>query len=205
MRAILSVSDKSGLLDFCRGLSGRGVELVSTGGTAKALSEAGLSVKNVADVTGFPEMMDGRVKTLHPKIHGGILARRDVPEHLAALERHGIPPIDLVVVALYPFEHTAARPGVTAAEVIEQIDVGGPTMIRAAAKNHAAVAVVTDPSQYGAVLDELKRTGGAISDVTRERLAQEAFRRTAQYDAAIAAWLRTAQAPTAAREPDQFP
>src|SRR5436305_12938636 len=154
-RALLSVSDKSGLLDLSRGLVARGFELVSTGGTAKALADAGLPVTNVSDVTGFPEMMDGRLKTLHPKIHGGILARPAAPEHLAALERHGIPPIDLVVVALYPFEQTVAKPGVTAAEAIEQIDVGGPTMIRAAAKNHAAVAVVTAPSQYGAVLDEL--------------------------------------------------
>jgi phosphoribosylaminoimidazolecarboxamide formyltransferase/IMP cyclohydrolase len=204
-RALVSVHDKTGVVELATGLAGFGVEILSTGGTAKLLRESGVPVRDVADVTGFPEMMDGRVKTLHPKIHGGILARRDVPEHLAALERHGIPPIDLVVVALYPFEQTVAWPGVTAAEVIEQIDVGGPTMIRAAAKNHAAVAVVTDPSQYGAVLDELKRTGGAISDATRERLAQEAFRRTAQYDAAIAAWLRTAQAPTPAREPDEFP
>src|SRR5207249_11609005 len=154
-RALISVTDKTGIVDFARQLSGLGVELISTGGTAKALRESGLAVRDVAEVTGFPEMMDGRVKTLHPKIHGGILARRDVPEHLAALDRHGIPPIDLVVVALYPFEQTVARPGVTAAEAIEQIDVGGPTMIRAAAKNHAAVAVVTAPSQYGAVLDEL--------------------------------------------------
>ena len=204
-RALISVHDKTGIVELAQALAALGVEILSTGGTAKLLRESGVPVRDVADVTGFPEMLDGRVKTLHPKIHGGILARRDVPEHLAALERHGIAPIDLVVVALYPFEQTVARPGVTPAEVIEQIDVGGPTMIRAAAKNHGAVAVVTDPSQYGPVLDELKRTGGAISDATRERLAQEAFRRTAQYDAAIAAWLRTAQAPTAAKEPDQFP
>ncbi|MBI1734891.1 MAG: bifunctional phosphoribosylaminoimidazolecarboxamide formyltransferase/IMP cyclohydrolase [Candidatus Rokubacteria bacterium] len=187
-RALVSVHDKTGVVDFCRGLAGLGVELVSTGGTAKLLRDRGLPVREVAEVTGFPEMLDGRVKTLHPKIHGGILARRDVPAHVEALARHDIPPIDLVVVALYPFEATVARAGVTLAEAIEQIDVGGPTMIRAAAKNHASVAVVTDPSQYGAVLDELTRTRG-LGDATRARLAREAFARTAQYDAAIARYL----------------
>ncbi len=204
-RALVSVHDKTGVVELCRTLAGLGVEILSTGGTAKLLRESGVPVRDVADVTGFPEMMDGRVKTLHPKIHGGILARRDVPEHLAALDRHGIPPIDLVVVALYPFEQTVARPGVTLAEAIEQIDVGGPTMIRAAAKNHASVAVVTDPSQYAALLDELKGLGGTLSPETRSRLAQEAFRRTAQYDAAIAAWLRTAEGAQAAKSPDEFP
>ena len=204
-RALVSVHDKTGVVELARALAGFGVEILSTGGTAKLLREAGLAVRDVAEVTGFPEMMDGRVKTLHPKIHGGILARRDVPEHLAALDRHGIPPIDLVVVALYPFEQTVARSGVTAAEAIEQIDVGGPTMIRAAAKNQASVAVVTDPSQYGAVLDELKKRDGALSDATRQRLAQEAFRRTAQYDAAIAAWLRSAQPAQAPKAPEEFP
>ena len=188
-RALVSVHDKTGVVELAKGLAGLGIEIVSTGGTASLLRASGIAVRDVSDVTGFPEMMDGRVKTLHPKIHGGILARRDAPEHLAALERHGIPPIDLVVVALYPFEQTVAKPGVTAAEAIEQIDVGGPTMIRAAAKNHAAVAVVTAPSQYGAVLDELARTGGALSGATRDRLAREAFARTAEYDAAIARWL----------------
>jgi phosphoribosylaminoimidazolecarboxamide formyltransferase / IMP cyclohydrolase len=184
-RALISVHDKTGVVDLAKALSGFGVEIVSTGGTATLLRDSGVAVRDVADVTGFPEMMDGRVKTLHPKIHGGILARRDVPEHLAALDRHAIPPIDLVVVALYPFEATIARAGVTRAEAIEQIDVGGPTMIRAAAKNHASVAVVTDASQYVAVLAELKATGGALSDATRARLAHEAFERTARYDAAI--------------------
>jgi len=197
-RALVSVHDKTGILDLARGLAGLGVEILSTGGTARLLRESGVSVRDVADVTGFPEMLDGRVKTLHPKIHGGILARRDAPAHLEALDKHGIPPIDLVVVALYPFEATVARPGVTLPEAIEQIDVGGPAMIRAAAKNHASVAVVTDPSQYGAVLDELRAGGGALSGATRYRLAQDAFRRTAQYDAAIAAYLRSPQAaPTA--------
>ncbi len=203
-RALVSVHDKTGVVDFARALAGLGVEILSTGGTAKLLREAGVRVSDVSDVTGFPEMLDGRVKTLHPKIHGGILARRDVPAHLDALAKHGILPIDLVVVALYPFETTVAKPGVTLAEAIEQIDVGGPTMIRAAAKNHASVAVVTEPSQYALVLEELRTQGGALSDATRSRLAQEAFRRTAQYDAAIAAYLRapgaTGSAPAAAEE-----
>jgi phosphoribosylaminoimidazolecarboxamide formyltransferase / IMP cyclohydrolase len=187
-RALVSVHDKTGLADLGRALADLGIEIVSTGGTARLLRESGVAVREVSDVTGFPEMMDGRVKTLHPKIHGGILARRDLPEHVAALEQHGIPPIDLVVSSLYPFEATVARPGVTRAEAIEQIDVGGPAMIRAAAKNHTSVAVVTDPGQYAAVLDELRATG-ALGDETRARLALEAFRRTAAYDAAIARYL----------------
>jgi len=147
-------------------------------------------------VTGFPEMLDGRVKTLHPKIHGGILARRDKPEHLAQLKAQGIEPIDLVVISLYPFEQTVAKPGTTLAEAIEQIDIGGPTLIRAAAKNWEWVAVLVDASQYGEVLDELKRSDCKLSDETRYRLAREAFRRTAQYDAAIAAYLRSPEAAT---------
>jgi phosphoribosylaminoimidazolecarboxamide formyltransferase/IMP cyclohydrolase len=205
-RALISVHDKTGIVEFAKALAALQVEIVSTGGTAKLLRESGVSVRDVSDVTGFPEMMDGRVKTLHPYIHGGILARRDVPEHVAALERHAIPPIDLVVVALYPFEATVARPGVTMADAIEQIDVGGPTMIRAAAKNSASVAVVTDPSQYRGVIDELRAGGGTLRADTRARLAQEAFRRTAQYDAAIAAWLRSPGATSAPeRAPDEFP
>ncbi|HEY3068630.1 MAG TPA: bifunctional phosphoribosylaminoimidazolecarboxamide formyltransferase/IMP cyclohydrolase [Methylomirabilota bacterium] len=188
-RALISVHDKTGVVEFARALAGLDVEIVSTGGTAKLLRESGVPVRDVADVTGFPEMLDGRVKTLHPAVHGGILARRDVPAHMAALEKHGIGGIDLVAVALYPFEATVARPGVTRAEAIEQIDVGGPTMIRAAAKNADAVAVVTDPSQYAAVVAELRANGGALSASTRARLAQEAFRRTARYDAAIARYL----------------
>jgi phosphoribosylaminoimidazolecarboxamide formyltransferase/IMP cyclohydrolase len=188
-RALVSVHDKTGIVEFARALAALGVEIVSTGGTAKLIRDAGVRVIDVSEATGFPEMLDGRVKTLHPKIHGGILARRDVPEHLAALEKHGIAPIDLVVSSLYPFERTVARPGVTRDEAIEQIDVGGPTMIRAAAKNHASVAVVTAPSQYAAVLDELHASGGSLSDATRFRLAQDAFRRTAEYDAAIATYL----------------
>jgi phosphoribosylaminoimidazolecarboxamide formyltransferase/IMP cyclohydrolase len=191
-RALMSVHDKTGIVEFAQALAGLGVEILSTGGTAKLLRESGVRVIDVSEATGFPEMLDGRVKTLHPKIHGGILARRDVPEHLAALDKHGITPIDLVVVALYPFEETVARPGVTRAEAIEQIDVGGPTMIRAAAKNHSSVAVVTAHAQYAAVLDELRAHGGALSDATRFGLAQDAFRRTAQYDAAIASYLSAA-------------
>ncbi len=188
-RALVSVHDKTGVLDLAQAFAALGIEIVSTGGTAKLLREAGVPVREVAEITGFPEMLDGRVKTLHPKIHGGILARREVPEHVAALEEHGIPPIDLVVVSLYPFEATVARPGVTLPEAIEQIDIGGPTMIRAAAKNHGSVAVVTDAAQYGPVLAELRASGGSLGDETRFRLAAEAFRRTSEYDTAIAAWL----------------
>jgi phosphoribosylaminoimidazolecarboxamide formyltransferase / IMP cyclohydrolase len=187
-RALLSVHDKTGVADFARGLVALGVEILSTGGTANLLRESGLPVRDVAEVTGFPEMLDGRVKTLHPRIHGGILARRDRPEHLETLAQHGIPPIDLVVISLYPFETTIARPDVTLSEAIEQIDIGGPAMIRAAAKNHAAVAVVTDRSQYAPVVDELKATR-ALSAETRAGLAREAFRRTAEYDATIARYL----------------
>ena len=189
-RALVSVHDKTGVVEFARGLVALGAEILSTGGTAKLLRESGVRVVDVAEVTGFPEMLDGRVKTLHPGVHGGILARRELPEHLAALERHGIRPIDLVAVTLYPFEQTVARPGVSLEDAIENIDIGGPSMIRGAAKNHAHVAVITDPGQYGPVLEELRRGDGALSDATRYRLAFEAFRRTAQYDAAIAAYLR---------------
>jgi phosphoribosylaminoimidazolecarboxamide formyltransferase/IMP cyclohydrolase len=202
-RALLSVHDKTGVVEFARGLAALGVELVSTGGTARLLREAGLAVRDVADVTGFPEMLDGRVKTLHPRVHGGILARRERPEHVAALGTHGIPAIDLVAVTLYPFEATVARPDAPLEEAIEQIDVGGPSMIRGAAKNHAHVAVVTDPGQYAAVLDELGRGGGALSAATRFRLAAAAFRRTAAYDAAIARYLAAAGPDVAA--PAGFP
>jgi phosphoribosylaminoimidazolecarboxamide formyltransferase / IMP cyclohydrolase len=188
-RALISVHDKTGIVAFAQALGAFGIEILSTGGTAKLLREAGVAVRDVSDVTGFPEMLDGRVKTLHPKIHGGILARRDVPAHLAALEKHGIGPIDLVVVALYPFEQTVARPDVTREEAIENIDIGGPAMIRSAAKNHGSVGVVTAPSQYQLVLDELRVRRGSLGEATRFRLAQEAFRRTAEYDTAIAAYL----------------
>src|SRR5262245_48524290 len=193
-RALISVHDKAGVVELAEALAALGAEILSTGGTARLLREAGISVRDVSEVTGFPEMLDGRVKTLHPAVHGGILARRDAPEHMAALERHGIGPIDLVVVSLYPFEGTVARSGVTRDEAIEQIDIGGVALIRAAAKNHSAVAVVTDPSQYPSVLAEL-RDAGCLSDATRARLAQEAFRRTADYDAAIARYLNRGPAP----------
>jgi phosphoribosylaminoimidazolecarboxamide formyltransferase/IMP cyclohydrolase len=194
-RALISVHDKAGVVELAGALAATGVEILSTGGTARLLRESGLTVRDVAEVTGFPEMLDGRVKTLHPRIHGGILARRDSPQHMAALEALGIGPIDLVVAGLYPFEATATRPGVTHAEAIEQIDIGGPAMIRAAAKNHAAVAVVTDPSQYAALLAELRETGGRLEAATRARLAREAFRRTAEYDAAIARYLGPPEPP----------
>ena len=188
-RALLSVSDKTGLVDFARALRGFGVELLSTGGTAKALREAGLEVRDVSEVTGFPEMLDGRVKTLHPRIHGGILAVRDNPEHARALEEHGIGPIDMVVVNLYPFEQTVAREGVTLEEAVEQIDIGGPSMVRSAAKNFRDVAVVTSPSLYPFVSEELTETGGALSLTTRSQLALVAFSHTSGYDDAIARYL----------------
>src|SRR5712671_1635366 len=165
-RALLSVSDKSGLVPFAQALAGRGIELLSTGGTAKALAEAGLKVAEVEDVTGFPEMLDGRVKTLHPAIHGGLLARRDDPAHLAAIEKAGIAPIDLLVVNLYPFQATVADPDCRFEDAVENIDIGGPAMLRAAAKNHAGVAVVVDPTDYQKVIDELKVDGG-VSAPTR--------------------------------------
>ena len=155
-RALISVSDKTGILDFARGLAAMGVEILSTGGTAKHLADNGVKVKEVSEHTGFPEMLDGRVKTLHPKVHGGLLARRDTPEHMAALQAHGIDTIDLLIVNLYPFEATVAKPGCTLADAIENIDIGGPAMVRAAAKNHADVAVLTSPSQYAAFLEALK-------------------------------------------------
>jgi phosphoribosylaminoimidazolecarboxamide formyltransferase/IMP cyclohydrolase len=187
-RALLSVSDKAGIVDFARGLAELGVEIVSTGGTAHALSQAGVAVRSIEDFTGFPEIMDGRVKTLHPRLYAGLLARRDDVEHLRAAAAQGIEPVDLVCVNLYPFEQTVARADVTAEEAIENIDIGGPTMIRAAAKNHLFAAVVVDPSDYERVLGELRESGGRLSPSTRERLAAEAFATTARYDAAISTW-----------------
>src|SRR5262245_57066928 len=186
-RALLSVSDKTGLVDFARALAGHGVELVSTGGTAKALADAGLKVRDVSDLTGFPEMMDGRVKTLHPKVHGGLLAIRHNAEHTAAAQKHGIAPIDLLVVNLYPFEATVAK-GAPFDDCVENIDIGGPAMIRAAAKNHGDVAVVVDAADYEAVLGELKVNGGATALALRRKLAAKAYARTAAYDAAISNW-----------------
>ena len=187
-RALLSVSDKTNLVEFARGLIGRGYTILSTGGTASTLKAAGVEVVSVSDVTRFPEMLDGRVKTLHPAIHAGILARRDVPAHLDALRDHALEPIDVVAVNLYPFSQTAARPDAAFDELIEQIDVGGPTMVRAAAKNSEHVGVVVDPADYGEVLGELRRDG-RLSDETRRRLARAAFAHTAAYDAAIVAWM----------------
>ncbi|HZS62979.1 MAG TPA: bifunctional phosphoribosylaminoimidazolecarboxamide formyltransferase/IMP cyclohydrolase [Xanthobacteraceae bacterium] len=186
-RALVSVSDKSGLVPFARALAGLGVELLSTGGTAKMLTEAGLKVVDVSEITGVPEMMDGRVKTLHPKIHGGLLAVRGNKAHAAAMKTHGIVPIDLLVVSLYPFEETVAK-GAGFDECIENIDIGGPAMIRAAAKNHADVAVVVDAADYDELLAELKANNGATALDTRKKLAAKAFARTAVYDAAIANW-----------------
>ena len=190
-RALISVSDKSGLIEFARGLAGHGVELVSTGGTAKALKDAGLKVMDVSELTGFPEMMDGRVKTLHPKVHGGLLAIRGNKEHAAAMAAHGIRPIDLLVVNLYPFETTVAK-GATADECIENIDIGGPAMIRAAAKNHGDVAVIVEPEDYAALLSELSQHGGATTLALRKKLAAKAYARTATYDAAISNWFARA-------------
>src|SRR6202789_712837 len=178
-RALLSVSDKSGLVDFAKGLVRHGVTLLSTGGTSKALRDAGLAVTDVSDVTGFPEIMDGRVKTLHPKIHGGFLALRDKPDHAEAMRAHGIEGIDLLVSNLYPFEATVAK-GADFDETIENIDIGGPAMIRAAAKNHEWVAVVVDPDDYALVLSEMEQ--GGTSAATRRKLAQIAYARTAAYD-----------------------
>lgn len=187
-RALISVSDKTGLIDFARALTTHGVELVSTGGTRKALAEAGLAVRDVADLTQFPEMMDGRLKTLHPKVHGGLLAIRENPEHEAAMLAHDIRPIDLLVVNLYPFESTLSK-GAPFEQCIENIDIGGPAMIRAASKNHDDVAVVVDPKDYQALIEELAATKGSTWLATRRRLAQKAFARTAAYDAAISNWL----------------
>jgi len=188
-RALISVSDKRDLIPFARTLASFGVEIVSTGGTANALAAAGIPVVPIEKLTGFPEMMDGRVKTLHPRVHGGLLGRRDVAEHVKAMEEHGIPPIDLVCVNLYPFEMTVRREGVQEHEAIEQIDIGGPSMLRSAAKNHEFVAVVTDPSQYDAVASELAKNEGATTLELRRTLAAATFARTAAYDTAIAAWM----------------
>ena len=196
-RALISVSDKTGLTELGAFLAAAGVEILSTGGSARALAEAGIEVREVGDYTGFPEIMDGRVKTLHPLVHGGILARRDAPEHLGAMERHGIAAIDLVVVNLYPFESTVAGGGDFAA-CVENIDIGGPALIRAAAKNHESVAVVTDAGDYAAVMAEMKANGGATTPALRRRLAADAYARTAAYDAAIGTWF-------AARTGDDFP
>ncbi|MEN7538186.1 bifunctional phosphoribosylaminoimidazolecarboxamide formyltransferase/IMP cyclohydrolase [Aurantiacibacter flavus] len=194
-RALLSVSDKEGVVDLARNLAGRGVELVSTGGTAKAIRDAGLPVKDISELTGFPEMMDGRVKTLHPVVHGGLLAVRDNAEHVAAMEAHGIGAIDLLVVNLYPFEQTVARGG-TREEIVENIDIGGPAMVRSSAKNHLFVTIVTDPADYSELLAELETLGGKTSLAFRTRMAGKAYARTAAYDSAISTWFAQGDAYT---------
>lgn len=191
-RALISVSEKRGIQDFAQALRRFDVEILSTGGTARLLQDAGLSVRMVSDYTGFPEMFDGRVKTLHPRIHGGLLALRDRPDHLDQARQHGVALIDLVVVNLYPFEQTVAHEGVSLADAVEMIDIGGPSMIRSAAKNYPSVAVVTSPDQYAPVAEELLASNGGLSLETRARLAVEAFRRTAHYDTMITAYLERA-------------
>ncbi len=200
-RALISVSDKTGVLAFAVSLRERGVEILSTGGTAKMLRDAGVAVTEVSDYTGFPEMLDGRVKTLHPKIHGGILGRRDWPEHIEQMIAQGFPPIDLVVVNLYPFRETVARPNVSKADAIENIDIGGPAMVRSAAKNHGSVAVVTDPKDYAVIAKELSQQGG-LSAATRFRLACKAFSHTAEYDGAISNYLTSLDSEA---KPGEFP
>ena len=201
-RAILSVTDKTGLPDFARKLAALGVELISTGGTAKLLRDSGIKVKDISELTGFPEMLDGRVKTLHPKVYGGILHRRDDPKHVSAVAEHGIAPIDMVVVNLYAFEKTAAKPGVKFEELIENIDIGGPSMIRSAAKNFHDVAVVTSPTDYDAIAEEMSRSGGTLSRETKWRLAQKAFATTAAYDSAIATTLERISADSFQLQPE---
>ncbi len=201
-RAILSVTDKTGLVDFARKLSALGIELISTGGTAMLLRDSGVTVKDISELTGFPEMLDGRVKTLHPKVHGGILHRRDDPKHVAAIAEHGIAPIDMVVVNLYAFEKTAAKPGVAFDELIENIDIGGPSMIRSAAKNFHDVAIVTSPADYDSIADELSRSAGTLSPETKWRLAQKAFATTAAYDSAIASTLERIPADSFQLQPE---
>ncbi|MDQ2921473.1 MAG: hypothetical protein M3R52_07685, partial [Acidobacteriota bacterium] len=188
-RALISVSDKTGIVDFARELKRFDVEIISTGGTAKALREAGIEVRDVCDVTGFPEMMGGRVKTLHPKIHGALLGLRDNSDHQAAMNEHRIEPIDMVVVNLYPFEETIKRSGVTLAEAVEQIDIGGPAMIRSAAKNSHDVTVVVLPADYSRVMDEMRKNSGSLSLATRRSLAREAFGQTSKYDMIVFAYL----------------
>jgi phosphoribosylaminoimidazolecarboxamide formyltransferase/IMP cyclohydrolase len=188
-RALISVSDKKGIVDFARGLNRFGVEILSTGGTSSMIREAGIEVKDVADHTGYPEMLDGRVKTLHPKIHGGLLGLRDNPAHVAKMKEHGIEPIDMVVVNLYPFEGTVADPDCSLEEAIENIDIGGPTMLRSAAKNNQSVTVIVDPADYDTVLDEMNASNGDVSRETNFRLALKVYQRTAAYDAAISNWL----------------
>lgn len=203
-RALISVSDKTGVVDFSKALAGYGVELLSTGGTAKLLREAGLVVKDVSEFTGFPEMLDGRVKTLHPKVHGGLLGIRSNPEHQAKMQEHGIQPIDLVVVNLYPFEATVAKPDCILEDAIENIDIGGPTMLRSAAKNNHDVTVLVDCKDYQAVLDEMAASGGAVSHKTNFRLAVKVYQHTAAYDGAISNWLGARLGEQAVEYPETY-
>lgn len=188
-RAIISVTDKTGVVDFAKKLSGFGVKILSTGGTAKAMRDGGLTVTEISDYTGFPEMLDGRVKTLHPKVHGGLLGIRDNEEHVKMMKSHGIEDIDLVVVNLYQFEKTVAKEGVTLEDAIENIDIGGPAMLRSSAKNFRFVTVITDPADYSVVLNEMKENGGATTLKTRFHLAKKVFKLTYQYDGAITKYL----------------
>ena len=204
-RAILSVTDKTGLVEFANKLAGMGVALISTGGTAKLLRDSGIAVKDISELTGFPEMLDGRVKTLHPKVHAGILHRRADAAHRSAVAQHGIQPIDMVVVNLYAFEKTAAKPGVHFEELIENIDIGGPSMIRSAAKNFQDVAVVTSPSDYAAIAGEMEKSSGELSENTKWSLAQKAFAMTAAYDSAIASTLEHVNPKAEIHPPDEFP
>jgi phosphoribosylaminoimidazolecarboxamide formyltransferase/IMP cyclohydrolase len=191
LRALISVTDKNGVGEFAMELQKFGVEILSTGGTAKTIAGLGVKIKEVSEFTGFPEMLDGRVKTLHPKVHGGILGIRSNPEHLKAMNKHGIEPIDMVVVNLYAFEKTIADPQCDLANAIENIDIGGPTLLRAAAKNYPFVTVVTDPNDYQTVISDMKKTGGSVSEATNFRLAKKVFRLTNQYDGAIAGYLES--------------
>ena len=204
-RALISVSDKTGVVEFAKALLTQGVEILSTGGTAQLLKLNGVGVKEVADFTGFPEMMEGRVKTLHPKVHGGILARRDKPDHVASMKEHGIVPIDMVVVNLYPFEQTVAKPGCTMDDAIENIDIGGPAMVRAAAKNHAFVVVITDPADYAPLAEQMRKSKGQVGEDERYRLAAKAFSHTAEYDGMISNWITARSPDGVAREfPDRL-
>ena len=204
-RALISVTDKNGIVEFARKLSSFGVEILSTGGTAAQLRKSGITVKDVSEYTGFPEMMDGRLKTLHPKIHGGLLALRDNPEHVKSMKKQGIEPIDMVVINLYQFEDTVAKEGCTVEHAIENIDIGGPTMLRAAAKNYRFVSVITDPADYSVILTEMGKTGGKVSEATNFRLAVKTFQTTARYDGAISNYLGTISPEGTKKEfPDTF-
>jgi len=194
-RAVVSVSDKTGVVEFAKALAEMGVEILSTGGTARTLREHGIAVMDVSDYTGFPEMMDGRVKTLHPKVHGGLLGRRDHPKDREAMETHGISRIDMVVVNLYPFEATVAREGCSLEEAIENIDIGGPTMIRSGAKNHRHVSVIVDPADYETIIAEMRENQGIVSLGTNFRLAKKVFRMTGGYDQAISSYLESVEKP----------